>query len=225
MTHTMVAYVIGSAETPVKIGIASSVKERLAQLQTGNPDALICHHFVRMPSSVALKVEQAAHRAFADRHRLGEWFNIHWTEAARLLEDMAALEEDAEGPMDLFGMLRTGHGLKIDGRRAAWDYLDRMDAGDAYVAHANGFILKKAGTAAYAAFSVLIAQRKPLPRMSEQETKAALDAVAKAINVLCNFRRTYQEKMRQAEIGREMRAARPLNSTKPISVPPLRKDR
>ena len=193
---TQVVYVIGSDEKPVKIGIANSISSRLRSLQIGNPDALVCHHFVRVPASRAMAVEQAAHSAFADRHRRGEWFNVHWREAAALLDDLAALEETAHQPGDLMTVLRAEYGMKAQGASAVWHYLDCQEQGHAYAPHANGYIMKRVGTAAYAAFSLVIAQQKPLSGLSPRERAAALKALAEAVNILCNFREQHERAQR-----------------------------
>lgn len=206
--ETKVVYVIGAAENPIKIGLARSVSARLAELQCGNPDPLTCHYFARVPADRALFVEQAAHSAFAEHRRLGEWFNVHWKEAAALIQDLAAVEaENARNP-SVLSILRTEYGMKAEGASAVWDYLDKLDKGHDYVPHANGYILKKRGTAAYAAFSLVIAQQKPLSGLSRDETERAFKVLADAINTLCNFRLHYRAQELDRAMQREMAALR-----------------
>lgn len=222
MISTSVVYVIGAAESPVKIGIATSLADRLCQLQIGNPDLLVCHHFVRVPATRALAVEQAAHKAFADRHRRGEWFDIDWREAAKLLDDMARIEGASQAP-DIFQVLRAEHGMKAEGKEVVWDYLDRQERSDPYVPHANGYIMKRVGTAAYAAFSVVIAQQKTVSGLRPSEREAALKALAEAINVLCNFRRQHARADWVARETRNMdRMIADEASLRPRSLPPIR---
>lgn len=223
MIETQIVYVIGSADAPVKIGLASSLADRLESLQIGNPDALVCHHFVRVPARRSRAVEAAAHKAFADRHRRGEWFDVDWREAARLLDDLAELERDAEAKEDFLSILRGEYGMKAEGRAAVWDYLDRQTRGDAYVLHANGYILKRLGTAAYAAFSLVVAQQQRLSALSASEEKAAMRVLAQAINALCNFRHRYAMASNQKAALRDVRRfIDESESLRPRSLPPVR---
>lgn len=223
MISTQIVYVIGASDNPVKIGIASSLPERLGSLQIGNPDPLICHHFARVSSMRALAVEQAAHRVFADRHRRGEWFDVDWREAAAAVDRLAKAEDTGEDRFNLLTVLRAEYGMKASGRSAVWDYLDRQDRADPYVPHANGFILKRVGTAAYAAFSLVIAQQKALSGLNARETEAAKMALAEAINALCDFRTRRAKAKQSAALTREARQMlADETSLRPRSLPPVR---
>lgn len=223
MIATQIIYVIGSAECPVKIGIASSLPQRLTSLQIGNPDLLVCHHFVRVSAMRALPLEQEAHRVLAEHHRRGEWFNVDWRVAARTVDDLARADGSVDDSFNLLSLLNAEYGMKGTGREAVWDYLDRQDRGDTYVAHANGFILKRVGTPGYAAFSLIIAQQKPISGLGPRETEAAKKALAEAINALCDFRARYAKAMVSGAYQREVnRLLSEHTSLRPPSLPPVR---
>ncbi len=222
MICTRIVYVIGSAESPVKIGVASSLPHRLYDLQIGNPDPLVCHHFVRLRADRAAAVEQAAHATFKDRHRRGEWFDIDWREAARVLEELAAIERDVGATTDFLWELQDRYSMKPQGRAAVWDYLDRQDRAEPYVAHANGYILKKVGTASYAAFSLIVAQQKELSGLKPPELEAARRALAQAINALCEFRRIHGREKAGADHRRLVaQITDPKAAIRPPSLPPV----
>ena len=129
---------------------------------------------------------------------------MDWREAARLLDELAALEEGQGEAGDLFDVLRQSHGMKAEGRSVVWDYWDRQQRGDPYIAYANGYILKQVGTAGYAAFSLVIAQQRPLSGLSATEEASALRALAEAVNALCNFHRRFRQEKSLAATKREM---------------------
>lgn len=192
-------YVIGSSENPVKIGIADRVTRRLAELQTGCPDQLIVHHTFKVPFDLAQKIEAAAHEELKEHRRLGEWFNIHKDDAAAVVERLRArmLEArmvDARLKGDLIDRLEARYELNVLARNAVCDYRDRLDANETgYFTHANGFILKQCGMAPYAAFSIVIAQRKPLSGLEGNELIKAELALVKALNSLVEFDELYRE--------------------------------
>jgi hypothetical protein len=71
-TTTPSVYFIQSGYSgPVKIGVASSPKKRLAQLQTGNPEKLV---IVKVIKGKGIDYERELHRIFADYHIRDEWF-------------------------------------------------------------------------------------------------------------------------------------------------------
>lgn len=70
-------YLIKSGEYH-KIGIASDVRSRMAQLQTGNPIALVlesCYEFDNPQP-----VEQSLHQRFDSKNQNGEWFLLDETD-------------------------------------------------------------------------------------------------------------------------------------------------
>jgi len=192
-------YVIGVAENPVKIGIAERVPRRLAELQTGCPDPLTVHHTFKVPFDLAQKIEAAAHEELREHRRIGEWFNVHKDEAVEVLARLRAkfLDErrvDARLKGDLIDRLAAHYELHVDARDAVLEYRDFQDRKvEDYVTHANGFILKECGMAAYAAFSIVIAQRKPLSGLGGKELRKAELALVRAINTLVDFDRKYRE--------------------------------
>ncbi|WP_406080133.1 GIY-YIG nuclease family protein [Micromonospora sp. NBC_00858] len=63
----------------VKIGHASDVRRRLAQLQTGNPAYLHLAHAIYEPDTDRRRaIEADLQRRFRHLHARGEWF--HWTD-------------------------------------------------------------------------------------------------------------------------------------------------
>lgn len=186
-------YVIGVTENPVKIGIADRVTRRLMELQIGCPDQLQIHHTFKVPFDLAQKIEAAAHEELRPAHRIGEWFNIHKDDAAEVLERLKArfLEArriDARLNGDLLDRLAARYELSRNARDIVCDYRERSEKpGDKYVAHANGFILDRCGMAAYAAFSIVIAQRKPLGGLKGRDLDKAEAALVTAINTLVEF--------------------------------------
>lgn len=223
-------YVIGAESNPVKIGIADRIKVRLSQLQIGCPDKLHVHHVVKVPFVLAEEIEAAAHRELSEHHRRGEWFNVDKAKAAEVVDRLkAAMLAEFQwatrvGSWDLITRLRTAYELRNDVRAAVWDYRDRMEAGESYPAHANGYILKNAGMAAYATFSLVIAQRKPIYGMTlrpSERTKAEA-ALVKAMNCLAEFRAKFtRESIHQAH-RRERAALLAPPSLRPPSLPPVR---
>lgn len=192
-------YVIGSSENPVKIGVADRIKRRLAELQTGHPDLLVVHHQVKVPWDLAEKIEAAAHQDLKARHRHGEWFNVHKDEAAEVVDRLKAklLAERriwANRDGDLIDSLEVEYELRPGARNAVCDYRDKIDERDQeYVTHANGFVLKSCGMAAYAAFSIVIAQRKPLSGLQGRELQKARAALVTALNALADFEELFRE--------------------------------
>jgi hypothetical protein len=79
-------YVIGAADGPQKIGVASDVEARRAMLQTGNPAGLVVVHHWALPRPAAFAVEGRAHWHLRDRHVRGEWFDVTPDEAIAAVE-------------------------------------------------------------------------------------------------------------------------------------------
>lgn len=218
-------YVIGSLENPVKIGIADRVKRRLAELQTGHPDLLVVHHQVKVPWDLAEKIEAAAHAELMDRHRFGEWFNVHKDEAAEVVDRLKVkllLERQkwARRNGDLIDSLQAEYELSTEARDAACEYRDKLDArSEEYVTYANGYVLKSCGMAAYAAFSIVIAQRKPLSGLEGRDLQKARLALVKALNALADFDQLYRELRADRDWERKWAAHyRGLNVTAPGST-------
>jgi hypothetical protein len=76
-------YVIESGADSYKIGISKSILERIASLQTGNPEKLrLIHSFW---ATDARAVECSLHKRFAHCKLRNEWFNLSTTDLAYLL--------------------------------------------------------------------------------------------------------------------------------------------
>lgn len=65
-------YLIQSGDNgPVKIGVANSPSQRLAQLQTGNPEKL---NLIMVIKGAGIDYEQRLHERFREYHIRDEWF-------------------------------------------------------------------------------------------------------------------------------------------------------
>lgn len=63
------------SEAAIKIGVSSTIYQRLLTLQTGLPYPMgICLHSLIGDRGQAMRLEAALHRAFAHRNTRGEWF-------------------------------------------------------------------------------------------------------------------------------------------------------
>lgn len=61
----------------VKIGMAASIPSRIKQLQTGNPNRLSVLYLIDVKTQYeAGKIEKEYHKLFANKQKLGEWFDI-----------------------------------------------------------------------------------------------------------------------------------------------------
>lgn len=70
-------YVIGREQGPVKVGISSSPRTRLAELQTGCPFKISILNEQRMRDrDHALKHEKTFHEVYRKYRLMGEWFKI-----------------------------------------------------------------------------------------------------------------------------------------------------
>jgi len=85
----MFIYVIGTDDKQ-KIGISGDVHQRLRTLQTGNPEKLVIHHTIEVPSSRSRLIERMIHKEFSYLRLKGEWFSMT-PEKAKLLLDFASI--------------------------------------------------------------------------------------------------------------------------------------
>lgn len=127
-THVYIVCILvdGRWAGPVKVGIASSPKSRLAGLQTGNAHRLVlCGEFVLPSRDIALGVERAFHAVMGHRRLLGEWFDINPQDAVRLMcaNVRACIEatgrlsaEDIADCLDLSGVIKHERRLLLMGR-------------------------------------------------------------------------------------------------------------
>ncbi len=86
-------YAIQAESSPIKIGIAGDLRDRLFHLQTAHFEQLTLLFSVRCPSrEIALQLENALHRKYADCSIRGEWFDIA---AEKLVVDTSFIFEIA----------------------------------------------------------------------------------------------------------------------------------
>ncbi len=69
-------YVIGTPSGPYKIGIATSLDERLKGLQTGSHVEYSVHHATKVPYRLAARIERRVHKRLGDFRLFGEWFTV-----------------------------------------------------------------------------------------------------------------------------------------------------
>lgn len=81
-------YVIGAPGHAVKIGIAADAYSRLKSIQTGCPERLRVYHFVEVDD--ARSVERECHRRLSDKRKSGEWFDLDWRDAVRVVREVVA---------------------------------------------------------------------------------------------------------------------------------------
>ena len=60
----------------VKIGLSSNIKERLTDLQTGNPEPLELLYSYPIKKHKPINIEQAHHYRFRKHHHYNEWFHL-----------------------------------------------------------------------------------------------------------------------------------------------------
>ncbi len=81
-------YIVGAEDTPIKIGMAGSPTKRAVEIRCSAPwpvRLLETWEFASRPFAYA--VEQAAHAALHEYRLNGEWFDITFGEAARLVDN------------------------------------------------------------------------------------------------------------------------------------------
>lgn len=82
-------YVIGVERSPVKVGRARNVAQRLTNLQIGNPNLLRLFHSIDLPRHfLSAKIELAVHNRLGQYHRRGEWFDVDADVAAKCIDDV-----------------------------------------------------------------------------------------------------------------------------------------
>jgi hypothetical protein len=92
-------YVISAARNMQKIGIADDPPSRLLGMQTGCPLAL--RLVLQLETSFARRIEQEAHRLFADYRIRGEWFAVETVAAVQLVAGLLASMECSSEPKRL----------------------------------------------------------------------------------------------------------------------------
>lgn len=93
---------------PVKIGITSNLRTRLAGIQTGSPVPLRFYEVWDIDGLVPRDVERLTHSMRKDKRLTGEWFNVSPEEARQFIELVFnAMASAATGDAELqeFGLL------------------------------------------------------------------------------------------------------------------------
>lgn len=73
----------------VKIGMASTLPNRIKQLQIGNPRKIRALFVIKADNQVeALRIEGDLHKTFNNKHLLGEWFDITDEDIKRGCKDL-----------------------------------------------------------------------------------------------------------------------------------------
>ena len=71
-----VYFILDEKSNAVKIGKSNNIKERLLDLQTGNPNTLKVLRYVKCKSEESsFHLEKQYHKKFEHLHMIGEWFN------------------------------------------------------------------------------------------------------------------------------------------------------
>lgn len=75
--------------TAIKIGVASSLSNRLNELQTANPREIIPLYVIQSDTQKeSLEVERIMHKHFAKNNIRGEWFNLNGKKIMEEIENM-----------------------------------------------------------------------------------------------------------------------------------------
>lgn len=76
-----------------KIGIASDIAKRIAQMQTGNPVQLTLVGYMKCGTPAL--VETSLHKAYESKRASGEWFRLDRADVAEILAQFTAETTDA----------------------------------------------------------------------------------------------------------------------------------
>jgi hypothetical protein len=87
-------YLIRGNDGRYKIGIAKDPKQRIRQLQTGNPDSMKLIEIYQ--SENAFKIETALHNRFSHVRQSGEWFDLSVTEEVKFIEMCRSIDESIQ---------------------------------------------------------------------------------------------------------------------------------
>lgn len=80
----------------LKIGIATDVERRLAQLRCGNPHPMKVESVRTVSRAMAHQVEARVHRTFAAVRLQGEWFHLSASEAKPVIHALIAKAHQAQ---------------------------------------------------------------------------------------------------------------------------------
>jgi len=76
----MYIYAIGT-DNRQKIGFSKNPQARLKQLQTGNADQLVLHHYIEVADDRTRLLERYLHKDIGYKKLKGEWFSMTAKEA------------------------------------------------------------------------------------------------------------------------------------------------
>lgn len=102
----------GQFKGPCKVGITSSLKSRLASIQTGSATQL-AYYEIFGDGPQAHVAEARVHHLLRDKHIRGEWFDIDPEQARRMIEclfmfivaKLGLMTPEEQMEMDRFGLL------------------------------------------------------------------------------------------------------------------------
>jgi hypothetical protein len=196
-------YVVGVHENPVKIGIADNVETRVAGLQVGRPDPLVIFARLLVPTRCATKIERDCHVELSAHHRRGEWFNVHWSEAVKTVEQVAARVKAADRPRlskDTEDLIRLIERKKVGpwANSAVMHYKSCLrGAGKrGALAEMENVIVQASGLEGLSIFRIVMVDKRPLRLVffgEPQLVQKAEDLLVSAINALTKWHRSVRE--------------------------------
>jgi hypothetical protein len=84
-------YLIRGNDGKYKIGIGKNPRERIMQLQTGNPDRLEIIDVYE--SENASKIESVLHNRYSYARNVGEWFDLSVAEESSFIKNCMKIDE------------------------------------------------------------------------------------------------------------------------------------
>lgn len=203
-------YVIGIAESPVKVGVADDMNKRIVGLQVGCPDELKVHHLFHTRDWAAPLIERAVHKELAPHHRRGEWFNVTADEALAVIERiapsvLAGEYERRRVSTDLFEqisaechLLPWANDVLGHYKRTLTSHASRVE-----VEAMNSAIRRSVGTTGLIAFQTFMNDKTALALSLRRDPIAhrkAIKTIGEAINALVIFVRSEAERSLLDEI-------------------------
>ena len=155
-------YVIGPAVGPLKIGIATYLKDRLSSIQTGSHVRLSVLFSIKVPAGLAQRIEQAAHKIICDRRMSGEWFDATKEQAISAVisaknaaeADLAAIEAD-------IAKKASAEKAKIDKAKA-----ELLAKRIKETVHTDAVLVTRMSVANYEKYHAEIAKTRDAPRLA-----------------------------------------------------------
>jgi hypothetical protein len=190
LMRTRVVYIIGFADCPVKIGIATDPYRRLSSLQVGNHQELFVHHLVHIDKEFAPYVEHHAHKALKAKRIRGEWFNVSAAEALEVVERIAVAGTPKSkqaafrqtDPIDRIGAI---HELSPWAREAVAQYRQEASAhtGEMRFFAPDAMLRREVNAGAAEAFKELFRMGVPIEHLALRTGQTLAD-IARCINLL-----------------------------------------